>query len=182
MNLKKYGKLIFVFIIILVAVFITWQKKMNKPVSSNVYLGYFTQMSPKHEALLQETYGQSPYYIFYGDIKISIEKTIKEKYYMVYSWVTGDQSYFAVNSIIEDTKKNKIKKEDFNSMYLKDDRGKTYFPLPYYNLVDYPSDQPLGWKQILYVKFYPLDEGVKEVDIYITYKGVQKIIKRVKVN
>jgi len=181
--LKKYGRAFLVIsIIIFVITFTTWQKKVNKPVSSNFYLGYFSQVSPNQEELLQQIYGQSPYHIFYDDIKISVEKTVKEKYYIVYSWVTGDQSYFAINSIIENTKKNKLRKEDFNSMYIKDDRGKTYLPLPYYSLIDFPPDQPLGWKQILYVKFYPLDEGVEKVNVYITYKGVQKVIKGVEVN
>ncbi|MFZ7134149.1 MAG: hypothetical protein ACOWWR_17530 [Eubacteriales bacterium] len=143
------------------------------------YLGYFSQVPPNYDELLQQTYGESSYYVNFNDIKISIEKTVREKYYIIYSWVSGDESYFSITSIIEHTKKQKLDYESFDYLYIKDNKGKTYLPLPYYSLVDFPPDQPLGWKQILYVKFTPLDEGVKSIDIYITYKGVEKVIKSV---
>lgn len=181
--MKKYTKALILVALLLTGITL-WNWKSNQVISTdgNMYLGYFTQVAPNCEELLQQTYGESPYYANFKDVKISIEKTIKEKYYVVYSWVNGDQSYFAVNSIIENTKKNKLNKDDFSSMYIKDDKGNTLFPLPYYSIVDFPPDQPLGWKQILYVKFYPLDKDVKTVDIYITYKGEQKVIKKVPVS
>ncbi|MPW25912.1 hypothetical protein GC105_08925 [Alkalibaculum sp. M08DMB] len=171
-----------VFCMILIVLFYTRQNNTGKTASSNYYIGYFSQVPPNFEELLQQDYGVSPYHTNFDEVKISIEKTVREKYYIVYSWVTGDQSYFAITSIIEDTNKESLNKDDFNNMYIKDDRGNTYFPLPYFSLIDYPPDQPLGWKQILYVKFYPLDDGVKTVDVYITYKGVQKVIEGVEVD
>lgn len=181
--MKKYTKALIVVALLLMGITVwNWKSNQVRLTNGSIYLGYFTQVPPNYEELLQQTYGQSPHYANFGDVKISIEKTIKEKYYIVYSWVNGDQSYFAVNSIIENTKKNKLNKDDFSSMYIKDDKGNTLFPLPYYSIVDFPSDQPLGWKQILYVKFYPLDKDVKTVDIYITYKGEQKVIEDVPVS
>ncbi|WP_303859601.1 hypothetical protein [Alkalibaculum bacchi] len=181
--MKKYTKALIIVALLLIGITVCrWKSNQVRRTNSSMYLGYFTQVPPNYEELLQETYGESPYYANFGDVKISIEKTIKEKYYIVYSWVNGDQSYFAVNSIIENTKKNKLNKDDFHSMYIKDDKGNTLFPLPYYSIVDFPSDQPLGWKQILYVKFYPLDKDVKTIDIYITYKGEQKVIEDVPVS
>lgn len=158
-----------------------WEKEQHTAVSQNFYMGYFSQVPPNYEELLKQDYGVSPYYVYFDDVKVSIEKTVKEKYYIVYSWVTGDQSYFAINSIIEDTNRKKVKKDDFESMYIIDDRGNTHFPLPYYSLIDFPPDDPLGWRQILYVKFYPLSNDVKSIDIHITYKGVKKVIEGVKI-
>ena len=181
--MRKYAK-IFMILTFIIAFIIIWNWKGNQiqPTNSNIYLGYFTQVPPNFEELLDQTYGKSPYCADFEEVRISIEKTIKEKYYIVYSWVSGDQSYFAVNSIIENKEKNSLNKEDFKSMYIKDDKGNTHFPLPYYSIIDFPPDQPLGWKQILYVKFYPLDKEVKSVDIYIKYKGIEKVIKGVPVS
>lgn len=185
MSLKTVKSSIKFIIIIIFTISIIHFNNLMRPEIHNTsmyYLGYFSQLPPNFDELIKQTYGESPYYTTYDDIKISIEKTLQEKYYIIYSWVNGDESYFAINSIIENTKKKKLNNENFRYLYIKDDQGKTYLPLPYYSLVDFPPDQPLGWKQILYVKFQPLDAGVKFIDIYITYDGQEKVIKSVPVN
>ncbi|MFZ7121245.1 MAG: hypothetical protein ACOWWH_09870 [Eubacteriaceae bacterium] len=179
--MKYVRKKIILILIIFMLLFISWQHNINQQVLNTFYIGYFSQVPENFDDLLKQTYGKSPYYTMFDDVRISVEKTEKEKYYIVYSWVTGDQSYFAITLIIEDENKNVLNKTDFEYLYIKDDKGNTIFPLPYYSLIDFPSDQPLGWKQILFVKFTPIDKDVKFIDIIITYRGEEKVIENVPV-
>lgn len=114
-------------------------------------------------------YGESAHSSTIGDIKLSVEKLIQEKYFIVYSWSTGDESYFGITFLVENTKKQKLSKNDFKTIWLVDDDGKPHQPIPYFEVLDFPEDQPLGWKQVINCKFWPLNPEIEYIDIYIKY-------------
>ncbi|WAM32898.1 hypothetical protein [Caldicellulosiruptor morganii] len=59
-----------------------------------------------HEpSLLKTNFGQSKYFSIVGHLKVSLEKVTKEKYFITYSQVAGNQSYFGLTLIIEDLAK-----------------------------------------------------------------------------
>ncbi|WP_257530416.1 hypothetical protein [Irregularibacter muris] len=130
-------------------------------------------LPPNIDELLKKDYGNSKYFDTHEDIKISLEKIIKEKYFIEYSWVNGEESYFGIGLLIENVNKKKLKKEDFNSLWIKDNLGNTYTPLPYQTINDFPQDRPLGWKQLFYGKFSPMDPQAETMDIYFKYKEHQ---------
>lgn len=124
-------------------------------------------------------YGESAYNSSIGDIKISVEKIIQERYFIVYSWSTGDESYFGITLLVENTKKERLFKDDFKTIWLVDNKGKTHQPIPYFEILDFPEDQPLGWKQVINCKFWPLAPEIKYVDLYLKYGETLFIIKKV---
>jgi hypothetical protein len=126
-------------------------------------------------------YGQSPYFEVIDEIKVSVERITKEKYFITYSWITGNQSYFSIVLLIEHLEKLALSKEDFKGIWLEDDLGNKYEPLPYYKLTDFPEDQPLGWKQVFWGKFEPLNKKAKLISIYFSYKDRLYKIKGVNI-
>lgn len=136
-------------------------------------------LPPNIDELLKKNYGNSKYFDIHGDIKISLEKLINENYFIEYSWVNGDESYFGLGIIIEDIQKGKLSKDDFKSIWIKDNIGNTYMPLPYQKISDFPKDRPLDWKQLFYGKFSPLNVKAESITIYFDYKDEQFIIKDV---
>ena len=75
---------------------------------------------------------------------MSVEKLLHESYFIEYSWVTGDKSYLGLGLVIENTKREKLSRDDFKSVWIEDDRGNKYMPLPYEKILDFPKDRPLG--------------------------------------
>jgi hypothetical protein len=136
-------------------------------------------LPPNIDELLKKDYGNSRYFDTHGDIKISLEKLVNENYFIEYSWVNGDESYFGLGIIIENIKKEKLSKDDFESIWIEDDIGNTYMPLPYQKITDFPMDHPLGWKQLFYGKFSPLNVKAKSITIYFDYKEHKYIIQDV---
>lgn len=136
-------------------------------------------LPPNIDELLKKDYGNSKYFNTYGDIKISLEKLVNENYFIEYSWVNGNESYFGLGIIIENIKKEKLSKDDFESIWIEDDIGNTYMPLPYQKITDFPMDNPLGWKQLFYGKFSPLNIKAKSITIYFDYMEHKFIIKDV---
>ncbi|MBZ4664754.1 hypothetical protein [Mahella sp.] len=126
-------------------------------------------------------YGESAYSSSVGDIKISVEKIIQERYFIVYSWSTGDESYFGITFLVENIKKERLSKDDFKVIWLVDDKGETHQPIPYFEILDFPEDQPLGWKQVINCKFWPLAPEIKYIDINIKYGETLFMIKGVPV-
>lgn len=183
--MKKIRKSIYFLVILICMMSIVYYNYRVFPEvkdTNSYYLGYFSEVPQDYDELISLTYGQSSYFTIIDDVKISIEKIVQEKYYIIYSWVNGDQSYFAINLILENINKERLKSDSFEYLYIKDDQGKIYLPLPYYKLIDFPPEQPLGWKQLLYVKFDPIDKDAKCIDVYITYAGVEKVIKNIELD
>jgi len=138
-------------------------------------------LPPNIDELLKKDYGRSKYFDSHGDIKISLEKMINEKYFIEYSWVTGNESYLGLGLIIENIKRDKLIKENFKSIWIEDNLGNKYMPLPYQSIIDFPKDYPLGWKQLFYGKFSPLNEKAKSITIYFNYNDHMFIIKDVEI-
>jgi len=56
-----------------------------------------------HEpSMVKLSFGESKYFSTIGLLKVSLEKITKEKYFITYSQITGNQSYFGLTLIIED--------------------------------------------------------------------------------
>lgn len=125
-------------------------------------------------------YGESSYFSIINDVKISVEKIIQERYFIIYSWSTGDQSYFGVTLLVENTKKQPLSKSDFKTIWLVDDQGYPHQPIPYFEILDFPEDQPLGWKQVVNCKFWPLKPDTKYIDIYVKYGKNTFAIKNIR--
>ncbi len=136
-------------------------------------------LPPNIDELLKKDYGRSKYFDEHGDIRVSVEKLIHESYFIEYSWVTGDKSYLGLGLVIENTKREKLSRDDFKSVWIEDDRGNKYMPLPYEKILDFPKDRPLGWKQLFYGKFPPLKQEVRSINIYFDYGDNRFIIKDV---
>lgn len=112
----------------------------------------------------------SSIYQIKDDIRIGLEKIVREKFFIIYSTVTGDQSYFGVHLLIEDMKKRPLSKADYQGIWMIDDLGRKYEPFPYFQIQDFPENQPLGWKLTFLGKFPPIDPKAKSVNIYFKYK------------
>ena len=138
-------------------------------------------LPPNIDELLKKNYGNSKYFDTHKDIKISLEKVINEKYFIEYSWVNGNESFFGLGIIIENTQREKLNKDDFKSIWLEDNLGNRYMPLPYQTINDFPKDYPLGWKQLFYGKFSPLNIKAKSITIYFNYRDHKFIIKDIEI-
>lgn len=113
----------------------------------------------------------SSIYQIKGDIRIGLEKIVREKFFIIYSTVTGDQSYFGVHLLIEDMQKRRLSKGDYEGIWLIDDLGNRYDPMPYFKIEDFPENQPLGWKLTFFGKFEPVNPKAKFINIYFRYNG-----------
>jgi hypothetical protein len=127
-------------------------------------------LPPNIDELLKKDYGHSDFFDTHDNIKVSVEKVVNEKYFIEYSWVNGEESYLGLGLIIEHLKKEKLNKKDFDSIWIKDDLGNIYMPLPYQKIVDFPKDRPLGWKQLFYGKFPLIKKDAKKITINFQYK------------
>lgn len=134
-------------------------------------------LPPNIDELLKKDYGDSKYYDKNDTIKISLEKIVNEKYFIEYSWVNGNESYFGVGLLIEHLNKETLNKDDFNSIWIEDNLKNTYTPLPYHEMADFPKDHPLGWKQLFYGKFPSLNKEAKSITIHFEYQDHEFKIK-----
>lgn len=105
------------------------------------------------------------------DIRVGLEKIVREKFFIVYSTVTGDQSYFGVHLLIEDMQKRNLSKGSYQGIWIIDDLGNRYDPFPYFHIKDFPENQPLGWKLTFFGKFEPINSKARFVNIYFKYDG-----------
>jgi hypothetical protein len=60
------------------------------------------ELPPNFEELLKDKYGESDYACVIGAIKVDIESYAVIKYFIKYSWVTGDQALELVSLSIDD--------------------------------------------------------------------------------
>lgn len=125
---------------------------------------------------LKITYGESKYFTITDQLKVSLEKVTREKYFIVYSQITGNQSYFGLALILEDLAKKAINKMGFEYIYIEDVKTKKkYYPIPYYEIENIPIDNPFKWKAKFYAKFLPLPYQTEFINIY--FKFDNKIFK-----
>ncbi|MEC9488451.1 MAG: hypothetical protein UMV23_03090 [Halanaerobium sp.] len=112
-------------------------------------------------------------------IRMDLEKVIAEKYYIIYSRIYGDQSYFGINLLVTDLNKRPLKKSGLEA-YIKDDQGRVFAPLLQPQLVGFPPDEPLGWKMTSLV-YFPYEVAlVKQISIFISYQGIEFVLPDVK--
>ncbi|BCS81269.1 hypothetical protein [Anaerocellum diazotrophicum] len=129
---------------------------------------------------LSNRYGKSEYSIIIQNIKVSLEKATKEKFYITYSQVTGNQSYFGLTLILENLEKKKINKAAFEYIYIEDANTKQkFYPIPYFEIENFPQDQPIWYKAKFYAKFHLLPHNISEINIYFKFEGKLFILKNV---
>lgn len=145
-------------------------------ISSLKRVNYF----PFHEPTIGVfKYGESEYTETKKNIKVSLEKITNEKYFIVYSFTTGNESFFGVTLILEDINKNKINKLQYEKIFLEDNKGRKYYPIPYFLIEDFPPDNPLKWKVKFFAKFLPLPKDVDKINIYFYFNNSEFILKNV---
>ncbi|RBP37599.1 hypothetical protein [Garciella nitratireducens] len=173
--------LMIVLISILSIAFVSFQYGQTSTIRtmSTFFVPSEVPLPPNIDELLKKDYGESKYYDKNETIKISLEKIIDEKYFIEYSWVDGNESYFGVGLLIEHLNKETLKKDDFKSIWIEDNLGNKYMPLPYYEITDFPKDRPLGWKQLFYGKFPSIDKKAKNITIHFKYQEQEFKIKNV---
>jgi hypothetical protein len=176
--MKKAKLIIWVFLFSLISIFCSYHYGRLNAIESVMAYGGLDNLE---DYFAREKYGQSPYYEVIDNIKVSVERVIKEKYFITYSWITGNQSYFGITLLIEHLEKMSLKKEYFQEIWLEDDLNNKYKPLPYYKLIDFPEDQPLGWKQVFFGKFEPLNKNAKLISLYFRYNNNLYKIKNINI-
>lgn len=156
--MRKIQLLLLILIVMLTAIIMIQNINISMPIVMDAYYAGYTI-----------PYGRSHYAQTKDEIMISLEKVVQEKYYITYSWVAGNESYLGITLLVENTKKNPLSKDFFKIIYLIDDKGGKYKPIPYFEILDFPAEQPLLWKQKINAKFDPLPSGVNKIDIHIYY-------------
>ena len=120
----------------------------------------------------------SPFNAEVDRIRLGVERVAVHRYFTVYSYVTGDESHLEVLLMLEHLDKLAIQKGE-PQVRLADNLGNVIHPFPYYDLLDYPADDPLGYKLTLWMRFPPPDKEVSHIDIHCGYLGRDFEIKSV---
>lgn len=112
----------------------------------------------------------SPFNAVVGKLRIGVEKVAVHRYFTIYSYVTGDESHMEVLLMLEHLDKLSIAKGE-PEIHVKDNLGNILTPFPYYEVQDYPTDDPLGYKLTIWARFPPPEKEVSHIDIYCKYLG-----------
>ena len=128
--------------------------------------------------LLKKDYGKSKYRMIKGGVIIDIERILNEKYFITYSWMSGNQSSFYIVFLVENENKNPISNHKVNNIKVIDNMGMEYKTSAFF-FEDYPIDEPLKYKQTLNVKFLPFNENVKSITVTFNYLGNDYIFKNI---
>ncbi|WP_237738282.1 MULTISPECIES: hypothetical protein [unclassified Caldicellulosiruptor] len=177
MNMFKYikemkTKLVSILCVILIVYIILSIFIMR---SSNQHIYVYHEPS-----MVKLSFGESKYFSIIGVLKVSLEKITKEKYFITYSQITGNQSYFGLTLIIEDLARKNIDKSAFEYIYIEDTTTKQkFYPIPYYEIENFPTDRPLGYKVKFYAKFLPLPYQTSSINIYFKFSDKLFVLKNV---
>jgi len=103
-------------------------------------------------------------------IRLDLEKISVNKFFIVYSEIYGNQSHTAYHLFLTDLNKDTLNKDGFGKIYLKTSTGQVIKPVAQVPIIeDFPTDQPLGWKIGIIVKFpYKTQRAVH--DLILIYK------------
>ncbi|WP_294465407.1 hypothetical protein [uncultured Anaerofustis sp.] len=127
-------------------------------------------LPPNINELLKKDYGKSNYRLSKGGVSIDIERVLNEKYFITYSWMSGNQSSFYIVFLVENENKNPISNHKVNNLKVIDNMGMEYKPTAFF-FDDYPVDEPLKYKETLNVKFLPFNDNVKSITVTFNYAG-----------
>ncbi len=146
--------------------------KLSKQYESTVYAFKIQDsgLPDNFDELVGEKWGVSDYAVIKGDIRVDIEKTVSEKYYIKYSWINYDNSYFAVNILIENLKREPLQDDKNITAIVTDNRNNTYLPF-YCNFSDYPTDTPLYYKKTLFCRYLPINPKATTINVTVHYNG-----------
>jgi len=135
-------------------------------------------LPPNINELLKKDYGRSKYFESKGGINIDIERVLSEKYFVTYSWMSGNQSSFYIVFLVENENKNPISNHKINNLKVIDNLGMEYNPNSFF-FEDYPVDEPLKYKETLNVRFLPFNDNVKSITISFNYSGNDYVFKNI---
>lgn len=131
------------------------------------------------DELKDSKYGESEYSQTLGDIKVSLATVNSEKHYIKYSWASYDLSNFTIKLFAEDINMQTLDTNTFVSGVLQ--YGNTVESAFFSEIVDFPEDAPLGYKQTVILYFYPLNTSPKTVDITLYYADKVFVLKDVNI-
>lgn len=120
----------------------------------------------------------SPFSETVGRVRIGVERVAVHRYFAIYSYVTGDQSALEIEFTMEQLDHLNLQKGEVRVTAVSD-LGEKMTPYPYYELRDFPPDNPLGYKLTLWLRFPPPPREVNTVDFDIRYLGSVYRIKSV---
>lgn len=131
------------------------------------------------DELKDSKYGESEYSQTLSDIKVSLATVNSEKHYIKYSWASYDLSNFTIKLFVEDINMQTLDTNTFVSGVLQ--YGNTVESAFFSEIVDFPEDVPLGYKQTVILYFYPLNNSPKTVDITLYYADKVFVLKDVNI-
>ncbi|KAF0193798.1 MAG: hypothetical protein FD169_2258 [Bacillota bacterium] len=112
----------------------------------------------------------SPFNAVVDRIRIGVERVAVHRYFTIYSYVTGDESHMELLLMLEHLDKLALQIGQ-PEIRVKDNLGNLLTPFPYYEVLGYPTDDPLGYKLTLWARFPPPEKEVSHIDIYCKYLG-----------
>jgi len=173
-NIKKLKKnLLFIFIILFLILALSYFMLLCKISLIGTAENFSAAFNAKQEQL-KEKYGHSDYEQTFNNIQIGVEKITTELYFITYSWMSGNLTYNAITLNVENTDKKNLGFENYESSYAVDNLGNKYYPM-YYNESPYPPDDPLGYKNVLFIKFWPFDSEASTVTLHLKYAGAEYV-------
>lgn len=173
-SINKFKRsLLIIFIILFLFVTLSYFILLSK-VSFLGTAEYLSVSYNSKEEDVKNKYGRSEYERTINDIRIDVEKITTELYFITYSWMSGNPTYNAITLNIEEINKNTLSFDNYQDSYVVDNLGNQYYPM-YYKESPYPPDDPLGYKNVLFIKFWPFDSKADKVTLHLMYKGAEYI-------
>lgn len=105
-----------------------------------------------------------------GDIRLDLEKISTQKYFIVYSLIYGDQSHTAYHLFLTDLERQLLDQEQLTDIWLETASGQRIEQVAEPTIIDFPKDQPLGWKVGIIAKF-PYQENRHLHKLSLRYLG-----------
>ncbi len=159
-----------------------YRKQSEKTLSAAVFkLKSENDIPDEYDKLLSSEYGKSEYMCENENIRMDVEKVVKENYFIKYSWANYDLSNLCFYIFVSDVNGDALSKDDNISVsYCEAD--KTDVAAFYADIVDFPTDDPLGYKKIITARFLPLGGKCEVLSLKIIYNGNEYIISDIPIN
>lgn len=175
---KKLLKCTIIFILFLIVFLFSADKIFE---NRHILQAITCELPNNINSLLKKDYGRSEYYKEKDGFSFDIEKIVNEKYFINYSWMSGNKSSFYVVLLIENKEKNHISNRELNNIYITDNLGNKYKAITHY-FENYPKDTPLYYKMKIIVKFKHLDNEVNGISLHFTYLNNEYNFSNIDVN